>query len=207
MSASLTDKYKNTLYIDASSVQTFQCFINDKSPISDNTVYSKLNSNNIEDFSILGNCIKKESFFFLPPFKAPLLSLGLTYDVYVKIIRYFKATSDFDFIIVDANSSFCESIASLIDISDLVMIVTKQNYLSAYSVNRLVSNMNITNSGKFIFLCNDFEQEFDNFLIDNKLVPNVSINEYIHHISNQDVFSINKLSNNLDLQKLTYLLI
>lgn len=205
--ACLENKYKKVLYIEGSRLQTFQHYMKDTSPLDASNLYSKINSSNAEDLSILRSCVRKEEFTYLPSFKTSLLSLGIEFKAYKKIIEYFKSLNEYDYIICDADSSFDEDCVSLIGYADSVVMVAKQYFSYAYSLNRLLSSINISNPDKFIYVCNDFVDEKENALIEHNYQSTVSINEYIRHINGCETLDITGLSENADIQKLAYLLL
>lgn len=113
VSASLTKNYKRVLYINAARLQVFQHMLENHSAITAADVYAKLVATNENIYSDIKHVIRKELFSYLPPFKAALMSLGLSYSVYEKIIISAKKSGDYDFIIVDADVSFDEDKAAL----------------------------------------------------------------------------------------------
>lgn len=82
----LTQDYRRVLYVNASKLNTFQYKLNNNTPINGTDIYSKLLENNKDIYDEIKNVIRKEEFSYLPPFRAALLSLGIKYDIYEKII-------------------------------------------------------------------------------------------------------------------------
>lgn len=107
VSASLTKNYKRVLYINAARLQVFQHMLENHSAITAAEVYAKLSSTE-NAYSDIKHVIRKEIFSYVPPFKAALMSLGLEYSVFEKIIVSAKQSGDFDFIVVDADVTFDE---------------------------------------------------------------------------------------------------
>lgn len=134
VSAALTKNYKRVLYLNASHLQFFQNMIENYSVINSADVYAKLPSSNDAYFDIK-HVIRKEIFNYIPPFKAALMSLGLEYSVFEKIIVSAKQSKDFDYIIVDADITFDEDKAKLIELADKVFIITQQTLPSVMATN------------------------------------------------------------------------
>ena len=206
VSASLTKNYKKVLYINAARLQVFQHMLENHSAITAADVYAKLASTE-NAYSDIRHIIRKELFSYVPPFKAALMSLGLDYSVYEKIIISAKQSGDFDFIIVDADVTFDEDKASLINIADKVIILTQQTLSSVLATNILVSNINGANSDKYMFVCNNFDKDKDNALISPAVSLKFAISDYIEHFSNYENIKPDDLSKENSIQRTAFLII
>ena len=207
VSASLTKNYKRVLYINAARLQVFHHMLENHSAITAADVYAKLAAANGNIYSDIKHVIRKELFSYLPPFKAALMSLGLNYSVFEKIIVSAKKSGDYDFIIVDADVSFDEDKAALLNIADRVVVVTKQTFAAVLATNILVSNINGASAEKYIFVCNDFNKEEDNALISPKLSLKFTVNDYIDHIAHYDQMKCSDLASDSGIQKTAFLVV
>lgn len=205
VSASLTKNYKRVLYINAARLQVFHHMLENHSAITAADIYAKLAAANDNIYSDIKHVIRKELFSYLPPFKAALMSLGLNYSVFEKIIVSAKKSGDYDFIIVDADVSFDEDKAALLNIADKVVVVTNQTFASVLATNILVSNINGASAEKYIFVCNDFNKEEDNALISPKLSLKFTVNDYIEHIAHYDQMKCSDLASDSGIQKTAFL--
>ena len=151
--------------------------------------------------------IRKEIFSYLPPFKASLLSLGLDYSIYEQIILSAKKSGDFDFIIVDADTTFDEEKAKLLNTADKVVVVTRQNLSAVLATNVLVANINGISAEKYIFLCNDFDKEEDNALIAPNLSPKFTVSDYIEHFGHYEKMKPDDLSRENGIQRAAFLIL
>lgn len=206
VSASLTKNYKRVLYINASRLQVFQHMLENHSAITAADVYAKLAAATDNIYLDIKHVIRKELFSYIPPFKAALMSLGLNYSIFEKIIISAKKSGEYDFIIVDADVSFDEDKATLLNISDKVVVVTKQTFAAVLATNILVSNINGASAEKYIFVCNDFNKEEDNALISPKLSLKFSVNDYIEHFAHYDQMKCSDLASDSGIQKTAFLL-
>lgn len=207
ISASLTKNYKRVLYINAARLQVFQHMLENPSAITAADVYTKLSASTDSIYENIKHVIRKELFNYLPPFKAALMSLGLPYSVFERIIISAKKSGEYDFIVVDADITFDEDKASLLNIADKVLIVTKQNLSSVIATNILVANINGANTEKYSFVCNDFDKEKDNSLISPNVSVKFSIDEYIEHFRHYDKMSPDDFSKENSIQKAAFLTI
>lgn len=207
VSASLTKNYKRVLYINAARLQVFQHMLENHSAITAAEVYAKLATATENIYSDIKHVIRKELFSYLPPFKAALMSLGINYSVYEKIIVSAKKSGDYDFIIVDADVSFDEDKADLFNIADKVMVITNQSLASVLATNILVANINGASAEKYIFICNDFDKEEDNALISPNVALKFSVSDYIDHFNHYANMKPDDLSKESSIQKAAFLII
>lgn len=207
ISACLAKNYKRVLYINADHLQAFQHLLDNDTPIAGADVYAKLSRASDDVYNEIKHVIRKEQFAYLPPFKASLMSLGLKYSLYKKIVLSAKKSTDYDFIVVDADVTFDEDKAALFNVADRVVVVTKQNSASVLATNILVSNINGANTEKYTFICNDFDKGKDNALISPNVSAKFSVGEYIEHFRNYDNMKPDDISKENSIQKVAFLII
>lgn len=207
ISACLAKNYKKVLYINADQLQTFQYLMQNMSSISSSNIYAKLMRANGNIYHEIKHLIRTEIFSYIPPFKAALMSIGMSVDIYSMLAVEAKKSGDFDFVVVDTDSVFDDKKAELLNMADKVLFVTKQNMMSVLGTNLLVSNINGINTEKYSFICNDFNKETENALISPEYSLNFSINEYIEHIPRYDQQKCSDFVNYTSFQKAAYLFI
>lgn len=205
ISACLTKNYKRVLYINAGRLQTFQRVLNNQTPISSANVYAKLASPSDSIYEDIKHTIRKEQFSYLPPFKAAIMSLGLSYSVFEKIAMAAKRSSDYDFVVIDTDTAFDDDKAHLLNVADKVLIVTDQSEAAVFATNMLISNINGINSEKYYFICNDFNKGRDNALISPKTELKFSVNEYIDHMDHYDNLKYEDYAKNAGIQRVAFL--
>lgn len=205
--SNLARNYKKVLLIGAEHLQTFQYLFENQSPISSEEVYSKLKNPTEHIFEDLRSTIRKESFTYLPPFKAGLLSLDMRYSVFAQIVLSIKRTNEFDYIVIDSDSVFDEDKAKLIGFANKVFVVTKQDKASVFATEALVTNINGIKSDKYIFVCNDFVTNAPNAITDDGKLCKFSVSEYIDRFTSPTAMSENEIVKNSSFQKLTYMIL
>ncbi len=203
----LARNYKRVLYINACNLQNFQFYMNNNEPISSPEIYSRLLNADEKIYNGIKHVIRKESFSYLPAFKAALLSLGLNCSIYSKIAASAKKSMDFDYIVIDSESSFDECKTDLINDSDRVILVTDQSYISVRSTNNLVSNINGINSDKYVFVCNKFDKTAFNAIVSSDVQMKFNINEYIERMKESDNTKPEDLAGVDGIKKLSFMLI
>lgn len=207
VSASLTKNYKKVLYISASRLQGAFHMLDNDSVITTSDVYAKLVSPTDTIYQEIKHVIRKENFSYLPPFKAALMSLGISYSVYEKIIISAKKSGEYDFIIVDADVSFDEEKAVLLNLADKVMIVTNQSMAAVSATNILVSNINGISTDKYVFICNNFDKEEDNALISPGLTLKFAVSDYVEHFRYCEKMGPDDLAKEGSIQRTAFLII
>ena len=205
ISACLTKNYKRVLYINAGHLQAFQRLLDNETPIAAADVYAKLAKVSDNIYDEIKHVIRKEQFTYLPPFKAALMSLGLKYSLYEKIILSAKKSTDYDYIVVDADSTFDEDKAQLFGIADKVIIVTEQTASAVYATNVLVSNVTGMSGEKYVFVCNNFKKDGDNALISPAFTMKFTVSDYIEHNARYDQMKCVDLVKDNGIQKTAFL--
>ena len=176
--------------------------MDNKEPISTYDIYAKALNPTENIYIDLKSEIRHQGFAYLPAFKAALISMGIQYSIYRKIILSAKKSGDFDFIIVDTDSCFDEEKMNLIDISDKVIVVTDQSYSSVHATNNFVSNVNGISQDKYVFICNRFNTAEYNELVTPNGTLKFNISEYI---ANRTDLEANIFSKNRDIKKISFL--
>lgn len=206
ISVCLSRQYKRVLFIGADRLQSFQRMLDNPSPIASSDVYSNLMTPSRDAYETVRHVIRREGFSYLPPFRVPLLSLGLNYSVFERIARAARDSGDYDYVIVDTDTTFDEDKAHMMNIADRVVIVTRQTANAVYATNLLAANINGLNPDKFLFVCNDYHRSQENALVSNsqnlKFVPN----EYIVHKQLYDSLKCADFAKDSDMQKTAVLI-
>lgn len=207
ISTCLTKSYKRVLYINAEHLQSFQHVFENKSCISASDVYENLSNANNQIYADIKHVIRKELFSYIPAFKSSLMSLGLPYSVFEIIALSAKKAHEYDYIIIDSDTTFDEDKAKLINIADKVIFVTNQTNGAVYATNTLVSNINGTDSEKYIFVCNNLKKNEENALISPNIKMKFTVSDYIEHLQHYDCMSYEEIAKKGDFQRITFNLI
>ena len=203
----LAQNYKRVLYINASRLQNFQYLLNNDTSISAPDVYAKLLNSSESLYEDVKHVIRKENFSYLPAFKASLMSLGIDYSIYEKFAIAAKKSGDFDYIVVDAESTFDEYKTNLLDVADKVIFVIEQSFNNVHATNTFLANVNGISSEKYIFVCNKFKKDLFNALILPEINLKFSVNEYINHIDDAGRDAVKNLVNSNEIRKVSFLIL
>ncbi len=207
LSACLTSDYRRTFYLNAARIQVFQHMLRNKSPVSERDVYIRLSDAADLSYEDIRHVVRREGFSYLPQFRASLLSLGMRYSVYRKIISAVKQSKEYDYIIVDADVAFDEEKAALIDMADRVIVVTDQSRASVYATEMFLSNLRGAGDEKYIFVCNNFREKERNALISGDEPMRFTVNEYVEHMDDYDSMTCGDLAALSGIQKIAFLVL
>lgn len=202
LAASFAEESK-VLYMNSEKIHSFQHLLKDKTSVSGN-IYMGLLENQDMEFEEIKEYIRNESFDYIPPFRASLLSLGIKPDIYKKLIERAKMSKEYDYIIVDSDNVFDENKVNMMEMADKVIVVTKTNRASIMATKNLLQNINGMTADKYKIIANDCctNMNFENDL----LMQDFFIDEYVENISDYEEKEIKDFSHMKSMQKIKYLL-
>ncbi len=205
ISAILAQNYKKVLYVNASQLQSFQHVLENKVPITTSDIYEHLSNPTDQVYRNIKHCIRQEKFSYLPEFKASLLSLGIENTVFQKIVESARESKDYDYIVVDAECAFDAGKIALLNIADKVVVITTQDNGAVNATNKFVQNINMGDSNRYIFLCNQFNKDEMNALKDN--TGKFAVSEYLEKMNELEKIDMDELARNKALRKMSLLII
>ena len=205
LAGSLAEGYQRVLYINASQLQNFQYLMEEKEPITASEIYAKAINADENFYFDVKQELRTEGFTYLPAFKAALLSMGISFEIYRKLITSAKKSDEYDYIVVDTDVAFDEEKLKLIDLADKVFVVTEQSLNSVQATNNFVANVNGINADKYVFLCNKFRTDVSNELSSPVSAVRFNINDYIGFVDNPAELSVAELGKNQDIKKISFL--
>lgn len=170
---------KRVLYVDAEEINTFAVLLEGAESLSSGC-YSEFREDNNQIYLNLKPQIRTERFSYLPPFKGSLSSSGISMASIIKFIECAKASKDYDYIVVDVDSTYSEDKAMLMSIANKVFMIAMQDRVSAHKMNMLLHNANCTDTEKYIFICNHYVAEAPNHIVSTgkkKYIVSEFINE------------------------------
>lgn len=206
-SAALAKYHKKVLYINTESIQSFQGFLDDCGYLTSG-IERQMIAKKEDLLDYLPSSIGKGPFEYFLPLKQTPSSLNLVLDDYLFLINKIKESKKYDFIVVDSSTELNREKAKLMSASDKVIIVTAQDKISVGKLECLLNNIDCSDNGKFIFICNKYYSGNSNYLIGDGIINKCTVNEYIDYMElNRNDFNIETLGNNNGFQKLAYMFI
>ena len=204
VAAALENSGFRTLYIDAEWLQTFQWNMQDKNTINDIRAYTILAGDKGDKYQAIKHFVRKEEFSYVPSFRDPIISQGLENEMYLDVIKSAQASGEYDCILVDTDHVFDTTKAKLLEMSDFVVLVTDPSESSIRSLNRFVNGIDGASTGKYIFVCN----KFDESVLSSESKENTAyhINEYIENKTHINQMTISDWGELEEIQRLAYLI-
>ena len=202
VAAVLAEHLKRTLYINVDYLQGFQNYLKNAAPIADNEVYMNLSSGRNDVFAQLRHLIRKEKFDYIPPFKGALLSLGVDHSVGEKIARQALLSKEYDYVVVDMDSTFDADKMNMLEEADRIIFVVTQSDYSLLAMNRFLDNVELTDKEKQMFICNKYDANEKNSLVSEKDNPRFWVNEYVEKIPDYWKANEEKFSSHPGIQKI-----
>lgn len=206
MCAGMAQNFKNVLYVNASHLQMFQDLLENPSAITSNGIYGVLARGAETVYDEVKHLIRKEGFSYLPPFKAALLSLGVPYNVYKTIVKGAKKSNEYDYIVVDVNSTFDEGCVELLAMADKVLVVTNQTEAAISATNLFLSNINGSNKEKYNYVCNKFNKDETNGLISPEVSLKFTVDEYVEYFARYEQMRPKDFAADAGMQRVTFLM-
>lgn len=182
VAACLAKSFKKVLYINIEGINSFQHMLSNGAAVP-SSAYPEFKKLNSDLYNRVRHVIRNEKFDYLPPFGAALSSLGIQYGMYKELIQSAKLSKEYDVIIVDTDAIFNETKAEFIMQADKVVMVMNQTKASVFATNMLTKNINCNDPDKFYFVCNKYEGEKENYIINGDVKLSVVVAEYIGNIS------------------------
>lgn len=176
---------KRVLYINVESVQDFNYYLQDKSYVSKEFEQAMVRQSEslIKQFKA---DIHNEEFDYLPALERSTIALNITSNSYQQLIEKIKELGIYDFIIVEISSEFTQENVVYMRMADQVLIVTTQDAFSTFKLERFLTNIDYSGQDKFKVICNAYEEDQENYLVDRSQVKKYQIMEYIRKEKIQD---------------------
>ena len=198
----LSRHLKKVLYVNIDYLQNFQVYLNNGLPISDNQLYMKLSMGESNSFAMIRHLIRREEFDYVPPFKGAILSLGISHATSLEIAEQALESKEYDYVIIDADSTFDEEKMKLMTDADRIIFVVTQTDPSVLAMNRFLENTEIAEKDKILYVCNQFEQGKRNALVSGNYKLKFMVNEYIEYMEDFWERRNDKFASNAGIQKI-----
>lgn len=184
--------YKKVLYINVDSLQAFGYLFN-----SQKTIDVDVEKMILTQDEYIANAAKRNiqnvGFDYLPPLRLSMYALGISMKNYAYMIGEIKASNEYDFIVIDMPSDFnCETASIIAKANKVINIITQDN-ASAYTTKRMLENMDTSDTEKFLFICNKYQQLSESSLDSGLIKEYVEFMPELINENNMSSKLINKL--------------
>lgn len=203
---SLVRYQKRVLFVGIDSLQTFGSVI-PQLPVMESGIEKLMLEKSEYIYETLKSKIINRTFDVLPPFWLSLPSLNIKVEDYINLLNCIKAAKDYDYIVIDGTSDFTEDISRLMGVSNHTIILAGQDRNAAHKLDCLLRNIDCSDNERFVFVCNKYSQNQENFLDNGYLVNYCRISEYIDYWPDSSNSEAGFLTNNRNIQKLALMFI
>lgn len=169
---------KRVLYVNAESMNTFGMFMEDTQLTLASEAYEYLVPGNKNIYTDLKPFISRNGrngFFYLPPSANSLSSAGGDLRALYEFANAARDSGEYDYVIVDVDSSYTNAKGVLMTNSDKVLLIYRQDKVSAYKMDKLQKNVSCTDTEKYIFVCNKYKPEKVNYFLSKKFISTAEI--------------------------------
>jgi len=205
LAANLFASHKRVIYVNAEHCHSFQGYMRERAPLPSH-LYGELRVDNHDLYKGVRYHLRSEGFEYLPPLAASLTALNINFALYESLIRQIKDSRDYDFIVVDVDSTLNEEKMALFALADKAIILLTQDLSSVYKTRILMNNIAVNSSEKYVFVCNKFRPDCPNQILAEKGDASLIISEYIEYVDNLETFAVPELTKVKGFQKLAFLL-
>jgi cellulose biosynthesis protein BcsQ len=203
--ACLAANRKRVIYIDAEHIHTFHGYLSDKTFVS-NDVYAEMRPGNDGMYRNIKRSVRTDTFDYLPPFCASLASLNIKFAVYAVLIEQIKASKDYDYVIVDMDSTLGPEKVALFGLADKIVILLNQDRQSVFKTAMLMNSISVNDNDKNVLVCNRYREDAENFIFASEMTKHLNVSEYMEDIEDMDSVSTGNFPGIKGFQKLAYLM-
>lgn len=201
----LAQNHQRVLYINTESVQSFAYYLEDHSDMKMDG-YRAIRDDRNHVYHNIRHFLRTEGFSYVPPFGATLDALNLDSGIFVNLVRTAKESRDFDYIIVDIESGYSRVGVELLEQSDKVLMVMRQDELSLYKTEYILRNLDVHDREKYLFICNQYKENKENAYNGSDLQKRFPLNEYVEY-AEEPIIHARQLGKLNGIQKLAYMFI
>ena len=151
--------------------------------------------------------IINRTFDILPPFHLSLPSLNIKVEDYVNLLNSIRDSKDYDYIIVDGATGFTEDLSRLMGVADHTIILAGQDKNAVYKLDCLLRNIDCSDNDRFVFVCNKYRKDRENFLLSGYMANICRVSEYIECWPENNDSEERVPANNRIIQKLALMFI
>jgi cellulose biosynthesis protein BcsQ len=204
LSQALAGMHRRVLFMGLDNLQTFSWNLG-RDEVLPFEFEKQMSSDSEYIYHALRPLIQKDVFYYMPQFARSLSSLSITIRDFIHLAESVREAGEFDFIVCDTPGDFTVEVSALMGRSDHVITVTNQDEQAVWKLQALLQNIDCSDHNKYSFVCNRYDPEQTNYLIDERYIANCRINEYIERIDPKYLRRVQDMKDLRSFQKLTYL--
>ena len=207
LARALSGLNKKVLYLNLETIQNFNYFMMDKSYAPRSFTFN-LSAQGADLIDSLKASVKTESFDYLPPFEQSATALNITMSSYFNLLHQLVERKIYEYVVLDTSTEFNEEKARLMYESDQVLIITNQDRMSAWKLDTFLRNIDFSDKGKFLILCNSYHSGEENVYTANESAGKYTITDYIKRLPQRaECINTTNIAESTSFQKIAYYLL
>ena len=191
------------LFVSAENLQSFAYLLGNNIYLS-NEVLEKFEKQELTYDDIKQDIIQ-DIVDYLPPFSSSLCSLNIKEEKYFDLIKNIKLSGEYNYIFIDTSSNFSKDIDKFINEVDKVIVMTNQYRSSCYKLGVFMSSINNVGMDKLLLICNKYNENKDNSLINYNGMFYIS--DYIYYDENILDATLQEIINSSDVMRISQYLL
>lgn len=203
LAARLSLLHKKTLFLSFDDIPAYQLFLKNQSTLPADG-YGIFRKKNLNWFYETRKYIRKETFDYFPPLPGTTQSLHIPDTLWPVFLGQAKDSNEYDFIVADLGKALNRNASDGIELCDRVIVAAMQDRMYAGKNAYMLHAMDFSDSEKFLYICNRFSPEKENYLISPIYHP-VSMKGYVPEI--EEAADLAKLLDNNEIREIAYLFI
>lgn len=203
IASSLAKAYKKVLLLGTDSIQGYSCYMENPRYL-DPSVQKMIKNESSNLFPAINPYITSQSCDFFPVI-TNLCSLNLSATNYAYLLKSIVEAEIYDYIVIDTSTEFTDNISKLMGISSNIIIVLEQDKHSAFKFNRLLNIIDCSDTNKFLFICNKYQSDKENMLVNDGIINKFNISEYINFENEIPLLPQKDMADVKSFQKIAYM--
>lgn len=175
----MASQYSKVLYVNMESLCSMAAFFPNVQLSGDN-LDTAIRSHSERAWSVIqANIQTSDNFSYLRPFNEIGALLDLSYQDYAFLIQLIKKQNIYQRIIIDMPSDFNYKLTSVLQQSDKVVIVCRQDDYSTLRLSHFLSVNRPNDKDKYIFVCNKKDKSKPDYLKASSILSGQNVLEEI----------------------------
>ena len=175
----MASQYSKVLYVNMESLCSMAAFLPNVQLSGDN-LDTAIRSHSERAWSVIqANIQTSDNFSYLRPFNEIGALLDLSYQDYAFLIQLIKKQNIYQRIIIDMPSDFNYKLTSVLQQSDKVVIVCRQDDYSTLRLSHFLSVNRPNDKDKYIFICNKKDKSKPDYLKASSIISGQNVLEEI----------------------------
>jgi len=198
----LASENHRVLYLNTENHQALKCFTKQMQKMP-GTFEKSLWGKDPCILEQLDSATGNGSFPYLLPLRRAAATVGISLEHYLFFLEKLKEHQSYEYVIVDMDCALRPDTCRMMNLADKVIIVAKQDLISAEKIDLLIDNIDCSDTEKFVFLCNQYEKMHTNHLLDGRMKNHCMVKYYINRFTGEEIL-LSEMPEGKELNEFVY---